>query len=480
MERRAEASRPRTRWAPGFRIRSPIRRIAGGGAFAPLLLAAGALAQPPGPGPGDEERALGAVESLAAALADDPADAEATRQLRGLARGAAPTPALMEALVARADQLGPEGWLVTGVLLRRGLRPLDALEAFDRTPDRRAADLEAGRLFAELRSHDLALARFERHPDEPAAIYARAVVLARLRRHDEASGLVTALLAADRTHRAARLLRAELLDSTGRAEGAAAELRGLVAETGPDGPAGLRLARVLVQRGDGREALPILEAVLLRQPRNAEALLALGRAHRDAGRTAEAETAFRRALDGNPALNEARIALARLLARGGRREEAQPLFAEFERRAAVADESGRLLGAAELRPEAFGPAQAFVLHALRSGDFPLALRGAQRFLVEFPEQPERHLLLARVFVEGGRFPDARRVLERALDRFAGDGIATRRLEAALNALARRRRPEGGYSPVSSVGRVPRAASSWARTAAGAVPPVTARRAAEAR
>ncbi len=460
----------------------PIPRIGRNAIVAGAVAAFGlaAIAAPQPRGPGAEEEARRAVDALAAALADDPADAEATRRLRGLAREAAPTLELMEAVLARADRLGREGWLAAGVLLRRGLRPLDALEAFDRAPDRRAADIEAGRLFAELRSHERALDLFERHPDDPAAIYARAVVLARQRRHDEASGLVTVLLAADPTHRAARLLRAELLDSTGRAEEAADELRRLVADTGPGGPAGSRFGRVLVQRGHGEEALPILEAVLARQPDDAEALLALGRAHRDAGRPSEAETAFRRALEADPALNEARIALARLVAREGRREEAQPLFAGFERRAAVEDESGRLLGAAELRPEEFGPARAFVLHALRSADFPLALRGAQRFLVEFPEQPERHLLLARVFVEGGRLPDAQRVLDRALDRFAGDETATRRLEAALDALARRQRPEGGYSPVSSVGRVPRAASSWARTASGAVPPVTARRAAEAR
>ncbi len=404
------------------------------------------MTQAPPPGPNAAETARETVEALAERFAGDPGAPERNRPLWALAREAAPTPELMDALVAGADRLGPDGWLATGVLLRRGLRPLDALEAFERAraarpPADPAPDVEAGRLLAELRSHELALARFERHPQAPAAIHGRAVVLARLRRHDEAVTLVEGLLARDPGNPAALLLRAELLDSAGRGSEALAPLRSLVATTGAAGgaagPAAFRLARILVTLGEHGDARPLLEAVLATGPENAEAWLALARVRRAEGRPADAEAAYRRALAEDPALGEARFGLAQLLAREGRREESAPLFEEFERRKAIEDESGRLLGEAELRPEEFGPARAFVLHALRSGDFALALRGAQRFLVEVPEDFERHLLLARVFVEGGGHGEARRVLERALERFRGTEAAVRRLEAGLAALARR-------------------------------------------
>ena len=420
-----------------------------------MVLAAaffGAALFVPRPAPGQPEiearqrlaegRSFEALDSLVATLEAEPESAEGQQLLWTLARGATPSPALMDALVARAGRLGPDGWLATGVLLRRGLRPLDALEAFDRGASARPpgdplADIEAGRLLAELRSHDLALARLERHPNEPAAIHGRGVILARIRRTDEAFALTEALLQIDPGNPAAILLRAELLDSIGRGSEALGPLRRLAAETGATGPAAFRLARILVRLDEFEEAVPILRAVLEAVPENAEAWLALAQAHRGAGRQVEAVEAFRRALREDPALNEARFGLAQILARGGEREEANQLFAEFERRKAVADESGRLLGEAELRPDDSRRVEAFVTHALMNGDFALALRGAQRFLVEFPEDPERHLLLARVFREGGSRADAERVLRRGLARFAGDAEAEQRFEAGLRAIGAR-------------------------------------------
>ena len=386
-----------------------------------------------------EGRSFEVLDSLVATLEAEPESAEGQQLLWTLARGATPGPALMDALVARAGRLGPDGWLAAGVLLRRGLRPLDALEAFDRgasarPPGDSLADIEAGRLLAELRSHDLARARLERHPNEPAAIHGRGVILARIRRTDEAFALTEALLQIDPGNPAAILLRAELLDSIGRGSEALEPLRQLAAETGAPGPAAFRLARILVRLDEFEEAVPILRAVLEAVPENAEAWLALAQAHRGAGRQVEAVEAFRRALQEDPALNEARFGLAQILARGGEREEANQLFAEFERRKAVADESGRLLGEAELRPDDFRRIEAFVVHALSNGDFGLALRGAQRFLVEFPEDPARHLLLARVFREGGSRADAERVLRRGMARFAGDEEAEQRFAAGLRAI----------------------------------------------
>ena len=98
------------------------------------------------------------------------------------------------------------------------------------------------------------------------------------------------------------------------------------------------------------------------------------------------------------------------------------------------DEAARLLGEAELRPDDFTAVAAFVNHAVRNGDLVLALRAAQRFLIEFPEDPERHLLVARVFREGGSRANAERVLRRGLERFAGDEEAERRFEAGLRAI----------------------------------------------
>ncbi|MDE2882394.1 MAG: tetratricopeptide repeat protein [Acidobacteriota bacterium] len=383
--------------------------------------------------------AAAAVPPLVESFSADPQSPEGRDVLWTLARGAAPHPDVVEAVFRRAGELGSDGWIAAGVLLRRGLRPLDALEAFDRgararPPGDSLADVEAGWLFMELHADERALARFERHPTDPRAAYARAMILARSSRFDEAAAVTDALLRHDPQNPAALLLRAELLDSGGRGSEALAMLRPLVDATGPGGPAALRLARILVKLERSPEALPILEAILAAEPDNALARLALAQAHQDAGRPQEAEGAFRRALAADDALNEARFRLARLLARTGRPEEAGPVFAEFERRNAVDAESTRLLAEAELRPDDFAAAAAFVNHALRNRDLGLAVRAAQRFLIEVPEDPERHLLVARVFREGGNTAEAQRLLRRGLLRFAGDKEAERRLEAGLAAI----------------------------------------------
>ena len=383
-----------------------------------------------------------AVPPLVESFAADPQSPEGRDVLWTLARRAAPHPEVVEALFQRAGELGSDGWIAAGVLLRRGFRPLDALEAFDRgartrPPGDSLADVEAGWLFMELHADQRALARFARHPTDPRAAYARAVILARSSRFDEAAAVTDALLRRDPENPAALLLRAELLDSNGQGSEALDMLRRLVDATGPSGPAALRLARILVKLGRSPEALPILEAILAATPENALARLASARAHQDAGRRQEAEEAFRRALLADDALNEARFRLAQLLSRTGRAEEAGPLFAEFERRNAVDAESTRLLGDAELRPEDFSAVAAFVNHALRNREFGLALRAAQRFLLEVPEDPDRHLLVARVFREGGNSAEARRLLRRGLRRFAGDAEAERRLEAGLAAIGAR-------------------------------------------
>ena len=386
--------------------------------------------------------AAAAIPPLVESFAADPESSAGREVLWTLARGAAPHPEVVEAVFQSAGALGSDGWIAAGVLLRRGFRPLDALEAFERgartrPPEDSLADVEAGRLFMELHADERALARFERHPSDPRAAYARAVILARSSRFDEAAAVTDALLRGNPESPPALLLRAELLDSNGQGSEALEILRRLVDATGPSGPAALRLARILVKLGRSPEALPILERVLAAEPDNALARLALGRAHQDAGRRQEAEEAFRRALAADDALNEARFRLAQLLSRAGRAEEAGPLFAEFERRNAVDAESTRLLAAAELRPDDFSAAAAFVNHALRNREFGLALRAAQRFLIEAPRDPERHLLVARVFREGGNPAEAARLLRRGLLRFAGDAEAKRRLEAGLAAIGAR-------------------------------------------
>ena len=383
-----------------------------------------------------------AVPPLVESFSADPESPEGRDVLWALVRRAAPHPEVVEAVFQRAGELGSDGWIAAGVLLRRGFRPLDALDAFERgartrPPGDSLADVEAGWLLMELHADKRALARFERHPTDPRAAYARAVILARSSRFDEAAAVTDALLRRDPENPAALLLRAELLDSGGRGSEALEMLRGLVDTTGPSGPAALRLARILVKLGRSPEALPILEAILAAAPENALARLALARAHQDAGRQGEAEEAFRRALAADGALNEARFRLAQLLTRTGRQAEATPLFAEFERRNAVDAESTRLLAAAELRPDDFSAVAAFVNHALSNRDFGLALRAAQRFLIEVPRDPERHLLVARVFREGGNRGEAARLLRRALRRFAGDEEAERRLKAGLAAIRRR-------------------------------------------
>ena len=387
-----------------------------------------------------EGRSFEVLDSLVATLEAEPESAEGQQLLWTLARGATPSPALMDALVARAGRLGPDGWLAAGVLLRRGLRPLDALEAFDRgasarPPGDSLADIEAGRLLAELRSDELALARFGRHPEDPAAMYGRAVILARTKRTGEATALTDALLRADPDNPAALLLRAELLDSVGRGSETLGMLRRLAAETGPTGPAASRLARILVKLGQSEEALPHLEAILAATPQNAEAWLALARTHQDAGRPEEAAEAFRRALAADDALNTARFGLAQLLVRTGRTGRSESAV----RRVRAPKGGGRRRRAAARRSRV--AARRFHRggrvrepRCSANGDLVLALRAAQRFLIEFPEDPERHLLVARVFREGGSRANAERVLRRGLERFAGDEEAERRFEAGLRAI----------------------------------------------
>lgn len=431
---------------PVFRTGSPTSRsrFRSGFVLAALLAAGTAAGQPAA----EARRLLAAgrtveaIEPMIETFAADPESPAGQDLLWAVARRAAPRPELMDAVMSAADRLGPDGWVAAGVLLRRGFRPLDALEAFDRAaslrpPDDPQADIEAGWLLAELRSDERALARFGRHPADPAATYGRAVILARTKRADEATALTDALLRAEPDNPAALLLRAELLDSVGRSSEALEVLHTLADDAGPAGPASLRLARTLVKLGRSEEARPILEAMLAAAPGNAEAWLAMARTQQDAGRLEEAVEAFRQALVEDDALNEARFGLAQLLVRTGEREEANRLFAEFERRKAVDEEAALLLGEAELRPEDFAAAAAFVNHALRNGDLVLALRAAQRFLIEAPEDPERHLLVARIFREGGSRADAERVLRRGLERFAGDDAAVRRFEAGLEAIRAR-------------------------------------------
>lgn len=414
--------------------------------IAPLLLAPGWAAPVVGlpareaaqPGPAAQ------VETLRRAFVADPDSPEVRARLWALARQAEPTPGLMDALAGAAADLGPTGWTAVGVLARRGLRPLDAVEAFDRAaelpqpPGSPIPDLEAGRLLAALRCHERALARFERHPGDPEAMRGRAVVLARLGRTEEAFALADALLRRDSADSAALMLRAELLDSVGRGEEAVESLRLLAAETEAGGAAGSLLGQILVRWRRAAEAVPYLQAATETTPGDAEARFALARAWLAVGQTAAAEALLRRVLADDPALNAARLELARLVQRRGSGDEAARLFAEFERRRAESDRSSQLLGEAEFRPDDFRAVSAFVVHALRIGDRGLALRGAQRFLIEFPDEPDRHVLLARVWREIGNPPEAERVLRRALPRFAADPAAERRLRAAIAALGRSR------------------------------------------
>ncbi len=372
------------------------------------------------------------VEELVAAFRVDPAEAE--RRLRHVARTAPPDPALVDAVVDAVDMLGPEGPVAAGVLLRRALRPLDALEAFDRIPGHPAARLEAGWLLAELRLDDLALERFERAPPDPASRYGRAFILARKGLTREALAAVEELLAADPGNPAGSLLLAELLDSAGREDEALPLLRNAVRKRGARDPAALRLARILIRKGDSEEAIDLLGTVVEQQPDHGEAWLALARAHEDAGRIREAADAFRSALEHRPVRNEAQMGLGQLLARTGEREEAARLLHDFRQRKRIADEAARLLGEAEHRPDDFGAARAFVLHALGTGDTGLALRASQRFLVERPEDYRRHLLLARIWSAAGSRTDAARVLRRGGERFRGNPEAVERFRAALAGL----------------------------------------------
>ncbi len=338
------------------------------------------------------------VAELVHAFRDDPGSAEANRRLWDLVRTAPPD--LADAVAEAMDELGPDGPVAAGALLRRALRPLEALEAFDRAPGRPRAGIEAGWTLAELRLDERALERFRDAPG-PAARYGAAFVLARLGRSGEA---LEELRGADPANPAVALLRAELLDSAGRE----AEAVELLRRSRAGGLGALRLARLLTRQGNHAEAAGILESLVDAAPEHGEAWLALARVREGAG----AVEAFERALAHRPDLNEARLGLGRLLARRGEREEADRLLDEFERRKGVADESARLLGEAELRPDDAAAWSAFVVHALKTDNPGLALRAAQRALALEPEDPDRRRSLARVWRELGRPEEAERVLAR--------------------------------------------------------------------
>ncbi len=92
-------------------------------------------------------------------------------------------------------------------------------------------------------------------------------------------------------------------------------------------------ALVLTQAGRGAEAVPLLEQVIREEPDAAAFHFQLGLAQQSAGRPAEAESAFRAAIARDPGFGLAHHHLGALLERTGRLEDALAAF-----RAAVATE----------------------------------------------------------------------------------------------------------------------------------------------
>jgi tetratricopeptide (TPR) repeat protein len=116
------------------------------------------------------------------------------------------------------------------------------------------------------------------------------------------------------------------------------------------------------------------------------------------GKTAEAETALRTALKADPQMAPAAYNLAVLVA---------------PKNLAEALELSRM--AAALRPEE--PRFAFTLafYQQQRGDAPAAMATLQALLTRHPAYGEAYLLLAELYVKGGKVQEARQLFARALE-----------------------------------------------------------------
>lgn len=303
--------------------------------------------------------------------------------------------------------------------------------------------------------------------DLAAARVRLARALARTERPAEALELLDRQLRATPKDLQARLERATVLASLGRAEDAERGLESLVAERPESGEAWLRLASVRGQRGDETGALSALEQAVrhdLPEADRATAHHRLAELLERSGETGRAETQYRQALAADPGLVESRLALAGLLARTGRYVEA----AEAYRRAldqVPEDETTRLAEATALiLAGRHGEARKRLEAGLEAlPDNPALLRTLARHLAASPERSvrdgpravelaqraleaepslENAETLAMAQAEAGRFAQAVATQEEILRR-AREAGAPPQLLARLEAnLQRYRRGEG--------------------------------------
>jgi tetratricopeptide (TPR) repeat protein len=181
--------------------------------------------------------------------------------------------------------------------------------------------------------------------------------------------------------------------------------------------AGIRynLAYTLAKLGRTEEAIGEYEAALRLDPRSRPVLVMLARALLARGRLSEAEARLRQAVELEPADLEARRLLATILVQQGRVEEAVGAYGEILRRSP--DDLDALNNVAWIRATHAEAARRNGAEAVR-----LAERARDR-----SPGPEAVLYstLAAAYAEAGRFPDAVRACERAIELAKGAGDVQR-------------------------------------------------------
>jgi tetratricopeptide (TPR) repeat protein len=172
------------------------------------------------------------------------------------------------------------------------------------------------------------------------------------------------------------------------------------------------LAYTLAKLGRTEEAIGEYQAALRLDPHSRPVRVMLARALISQGRIPEAGTQLRQAVELEPADDEARRLLAVTLVQEGRAEEAVAAYGEILRRSP--DDLDALNNVAWIRA-------VHASAALRNGAE--AVRLAERARDRSPRpEPVLYSTLAAAYAEAGRFPDALRACERAIElaRNAGD------------------------------------------------------------
>lgn len=259
------------------------------------------------------------------------------------------------------------------------------------------AALGADRL---LEAHDAFRRAVELAPWDARAHHGLGEFFRRIDRAEQAEPCYREALRADPRHGAARLRLARVLRDLGKSEEAASHLRELVKDPACDPEVWLELARNELRLARPREATSWLERYVAARPKSAYGLAHLGRARAETGDAEAAERHYRSALAVDPHESLAWLWLGQLLVAQGRKAEAEAALANFRSLRDVYDE----------------------------------LRSAERDLLRRPNDLKALVRVAKARFQLGRYREAVRTLDRALE-IAPEDAALRRLRDQAAGIA---------------------------------------------